>query len=177
MNENIKNKDAERSALNGENASKSKKSKEDIAASRLRAGVVAAFVLLFAVLAWLTVDLVIDLTKDAATLLHFSKVEESITSGTVIEKNSYTKKEGGGISYGAVYSPGSSVKPGYVFGGNSSSRLVYEITVSYDITYTDGKEYVGEKTFEVSEGAYLSYNIGDFFDSLNYENKYLKEGS
>lgn len=161
--------------LNGKSVSKRKKSKTDIAASCIRTGVITVFVLMFAVLIWQGVELIIDVTKSAATAIHYSKVEDSVTSGVVIDKKSYTKNEGGGISYGAIYSPDGGVKPGYTFGGSSSSRLVYELTVSYEITYSDGKEYVGEKTFEVSEGAYLSHNIGDTFDSLNYKNDYLEE--
>ena len=154
---------------------KPRKPKPDIAANVLHVGIVTVFVFAFAVLIWQGVELIVDVTKSAATAVHYSKLEDSVTSGVVIDKKSYTKTEGGGFSYGAIYSPAGGVTPGYSIGGNSSSRLVYELTVSFEITDKDGKEYVGEKTFEVSEGAYLSYNIGDFFDSLNYENKYLEE--
>lgn len=170
-----KNKQDGQFELNGQSVSNRKKPKTDIAASCILTTIITVFVLAFAVLIWQGVELIIDVTKTATTAIHYSKVEESVTSGVVIDKKSYTKKEGGGISHGAIYSPDGGVKPGYTFGGSSSSRLVYELTVSYEITYEDGEEYVGEKTFEVSEGAYLSHNIGDFFDSLNYENKYLEK--
>lgn len=116
-----------------------------------------------------------DFKNTISTANYHSEIKESVTSGIVIDKKTYTKTEGGGGSYGTVYTPKGGLGYGYIYGGNKTSRVVYELTVSFEITYKDGKEYFGEKTFEVSEGAYLSHNIGDFFDSLNYENKYLEE--
>lgn len=93
------------------------------------------------------------------TAIYHSQIEESVRSGIIIDKKSYTKIDRTSGFLG--------------FGGSKTSRLVYEFVVSYEITYEDGEEFIGEKTFEVSEGAFLSYEIGDFFDSLNYKNNYL----
>lgn len=117
--------------------------------------------MLIAVFIGITKDILIPQKEKLSIAAYHSQIEDSVKSGTVIDKKSYTKydRTSGFLGIGAT----------------KTSRLVYELVISYEITYEDGEEYIGEKTFEVSEGAYLSHNIGDTFDSLNYKNDYLEE--
>lgn len=94
---------------------------------------------------------------------HNAAIEE-VSAGTIYDKeivNSETV-DGGGFIY-------SSGKPGYYFGGDKEYIPTrYRIHISFEYDY-NGKKYQGTKYYDVSEEIYISYSIGDYFDSKNFK--------
>lgn len=73
-----------------------------------------------------------------------SSIEDSIHIGTVTDKKIINPQRG-------------------IF---TSSGRRYQIVISFEYEY-DGETYEGERSIDVDEDVYLSYNVGDTFDSHN----------
>lgn len=89
---------------------------------------------------------------------------EEVSAGTISDKEIVNGETVGGGGF--IYINGN---PGFYFGGDKEYVPTrYRIHISFEYEY-DGKKYQGTKYYDVSEEVYISYNIGDYFDSKNFE--------
>lgn len=89
---------------------------------------------------------------------------EEVSAGTISDKEIVNGETVGGGGF--IYS---NENPGFYFGGDKEYVPTrYRIHISFEYDY-DGKKYQGTKYYDVSEEVYISYNIGDYFDSKNFE--------
>lgn len=122
--------------------------------------IIAFFVAFIGVMIWGTKSLVSSFNDMNS---HKAIIEE-VSAGTISDKEIVNGETVGGGGF--IYSNGN---PGFYFGGDKEYVPTrYRIHISFEYEY-DGKKYPGTKYYDVSEEVYISYNIGDYFDSKNFE--------
>ncbi len=101
--------------------------------------------------------------KDA---IEMAKIRNDITSGEIIDKYAKDGYISGGSSVGMLYNPESgSLCYGIALDDNDTyipKRYYLTIGIEYEF---NGEIIVSSKDFEVERDVYLTYNIGDYFDS------------
>lgn len=105
-----------------------------------------------------------SLIDEAGNLMSHNAIIDDVSAGTVSDKeivNGHTT--GGG---GVIYSNG---QPGYYYGGDKEYVPTrYRLHITFEYEY-EGEMYQGTKYYDVSEEVYLAYEIGDYFDSHDFE--------
>ena len=121
--------------------------------------------------------LIVSIIVVAAVIIVNSTIELTDTYNDTMTKISIIEKTSSGIisdkeivngkvssSGGLIYANG---QPGYFLGGNETYiPTIYRIHITFEYEYDDTM-FEGTKYYDVSEDIYLSYDVGDFFDSQN----------
>lgn len=113
----------------------------------------------FAIILW-GGKLLID---EARNLMSHNAIIDDVSAGTVSDKEIVNgHKTGGG---GVIYSNG---QLGYYYGGDKDYVPTrYRLHITFEYEY-EGETYQGTKYYDVSEEVYLAYEIGDYFDSHDF---------
>lgn len=109
-----------------------------------------------------------DVADGVGNLIEISDIKDKITAGEVIDKRTEDGYTTGGGS-GFIFNPSSgNINYGIGFGDDDTYVPVrYYITIEYNYEHK-GKIIEDKKEFEVERDVYLTYDIGDYFDSQNF---------